>query len=1330
MLSKFSVKKPYTVVVGIVLIIVLGIVAFSEMTTDLLPSIDLPYVVVMTPYVGASPEEVEEKVTRPVEQKMATVNNIKNITSTSSENVSVVILEFNETADMNAVSIDLRESLDAVSANWDDSIGNSTIMKLNPDMMPVMVAAVDVDDMDINQVSQYVEQKIIPNLESIEGVASVDTSGLLDQQINVVINQDKIDKVNKKVETAVNKQMDDAKKELENAKEEITSGKSELNEQLEKLNIGMITGKQGITEARETLLKSELELQESEKQLTQQETTLATSKKELDTKEAEILKATEKLNSKETQAQLVQLEQTLTTLEEKITELETKQTELVVNKVALEKSIAETTNSTLLSDIEKTTALEKLNTSLQQVQEGIKTVNTSLKELKKSQTTAQSAKEEIDNSKTQIESGKTEIAKAKKEIAKGQKAIAAGKKQIEAGKKKLEEAKKALNEKEKELNLTESESNSKLNEASQQLSEGEKTVTEQSETFDDKKQEALEQSNLNKTINSDMIKQILTAQNFSMPAGYVKEDGEDYLIRVGDKFESADDISDLVLFDLKLDDVDPIRLSDVADVFVTDNSDEVYAKVNGNNAVILSMQKQNNYATAEVTDKIMERFDTIKAENPDVHATYLMDQGMYIDLVVDSVLDNLIFGGILAVIILFLFLRDLKPTIIIAFSIPISVMFAIVLMYFSGVTLNIISLSGLAVGVGMLVDNSVVVIENIYRLRSKEVSVVKASISGAVQVSGAIIASTLTTVCVFLPIVFVQGITRQLFTDMALTIAYSLGASLVIALTLVPMMSATLLRKTTEKKHRVFERFLEGYEVILKASLRFKPVVLFTAVGILVLSTIGALKQGTSFMPSMDSTQVTVNMKMPDGTKFKDTTKMADKVIETIEKIEDVDKVGATLASGGMMGIGATSTNQVEMYAILKENKKQTSQDIAREIEERCKEFDCEITASGSNMDMSALGGSGISIKVKGSDIDTLKEVATKVADVVKGVKGTIEVSNGIEDPTKELRIVIDKEKATLQGLTVAQAYQQVSAALSDSSKATTITSKDGTEYPVMLVDESGKEMTREDLRKFVFTATDKDGKEKEIKVSDIAEVKDADGLSTISRSAQQRYLTVSAAVEDGYNVGLITSEVEEALKSYKLPQGYELEFAGENETVMESMEQLVKMILLGILFIYLIMVAQFQSLLSPFIVLFTIPLAFTGGFLALLLTGNDISVISMIGFVMLAGIIVNNGIVLVDYINQLRLEGVEKREAIIEAGKTRMRPILMTTLTTVLGLSTMAAGMGTGSDMVQPIAIVTIGGLIYATIMTLFVVPVLYDLFNRRQLKKIEEQELEIVEE
>ena len=755
---------------------------------------------------------------------------------------------------------------------------------------------------------------------------------------------------------------------------------------------------------------------------------------------------------------------------------------------------------------------------------------------------------------------------------------------------------------------------------------------------------------------------------------------------------------------------------------MSDNSADIYTNVDGSAGVMVSMQKQTGYSTGDVSDKIKDKFAEMMEENPDLKLVNLMDQGIYIDMVMDSIFSNIIVGFGLAIVILIVFLKDWKPTIIIAVSIPISLVTAIVCMYFSNVTMNVISLSGLALGIGMLVDNSIVVIENIYRLRNLGYSMKDAAVEGSKEVAGAIAASTLTTVCVFLPIVFTEGITRQLFVDMGLTIGYSLVASLVIALTVVPAMASKVLTTTKDPTHSGFtEKLGEWYSKILDKCLNIKALVLIATVVLLVVSALLSVSKGTAFMPEMDSNQLSMTITLPEDTLLEETAEVTDEIVERLSTIDDVENIGAMLGSGSLsLTSGSEATNATVIYVTTKEKKEKTNQELARDIEAMMSDMEnVEIDIQTAAMDMTALSGSGISVEVRGRELDTLQEIASEVAEIVASVEGTTEVSDGMEEATGEVRVLVDRQKAMDYGLTVGQIFNQLYSRLSTPTSATTLTTSIK-EYDVYVINEKDSSMSREDLKNIKLDATNKDGKKVRIALSEVADFEVKESLKSINRIEQTRYISVSAAIADGYNVGLVSTDVENALKDYDLPSGYSLHFSGENEMIMDAMGQLALMLLLAVAFMYLIMVAQFQSLLSPFIIMFTLPLAFTGGFLALFMAGSELSVIAVIGFIMLAGIIVNNGIVLVDYINQLREQGIEKREAILEAGRTRLRPVLMTALTTIFGLFAMVFSTGMGADLSKPMALVTIGGLVYGTALTLVVIPCIYDIFHpEKKVKK-----------
>lgn len=1311
MLSKLSVRKPYTVLVAVVLVIVLGILSFSNMSTDLMPDMEFPYAIVMTTYPGASPEEIETAVTKPVEQAMASITNMKQVSSVSNSNMSVVILEFNENTDMNSATIDMRESLDTVSAQWDDSIGNPTIMKINPDMMPIMVAALDYDNMDSVGVTEKAENDIIPELESVEGVASVSASGEVDKKIEVIIQEDKIKEMNQKVQDAIDGKLQDASDKIEKNKNKIQDGKDTLSDKQD--------------QAADKLAKGEAKLNQSSEKMKKTLETINTNLKTIESKEKELKTAEKQLKTGLAQistqkASLQATIKTLTATKTSLTQLQTSLSALTEQKQALETQIA-----AVGENAELKSQLDAVNTQLTVMQQKLTEQGMTQDDLPGKITEVDAGLTKAQEGMQTITAQEKKLAASKKQLKSGKKKIAAGKAKLLDAKDKLEKGQISVEEAKNEISKQKVLVAIKLSVAEVQVNTGESKLDEAEKQLKDSKKTTKEGADLKKIITKSMVENILKAENFDMPAGYITDNEASYLVKVGEKVESQKDIENLVICDMGFDDLDPIRLSDVADIAVTDNSEDVYTMVNGNPAVALTMEKATGYSTGDVTKRLESRLDQLEKDNEGLHTTVLMNQGLYIDLVVNSVVDNLLYGALFSIIILLLFLKDLRPTFIVACSIPLSVVAAVVLMYFSGVTLNVISLSGLALGVGMLVDNSVVVIENIFRLRNEEgYSIKEASIEGAKQVGGAILASTLTTICVFAPIVFTEGITRQLFTDLALTLAYSLLASLVVALTLVPAMSQGMLRKVKDNPNKLIIKIQNLYGKVLSVLLHKKIFVLLGALVLLVTFALLSVSRGTAFMPEMRSTQMTATISIPkdDDTMSKqDLYEKSNEVMDQFLKVDGVETVGAMSGGGGMMSMMSGGSDSISVYMLLNEDNKRSNQDIKKEMEEKVKDIPCDVSIEASAMDMSSMFGSGITMRIKGKDLDKLQKISEDIMKQLDGVEGITEITNGMEDASQEFRITVKKDKAMEYSLTVAQVFQQINARVKDASSATTL-STDTEDLDVYVSDEKDEKLKRSDIEKMKIEYTDSQTqKTKKVKLSKIADFSMADTPSSINRINQTRYMTVSLTLGDDYNVGLVSNDVHAVLDKYEMPSGYELEFTGEDETINESIKQVALMFIVGVIFMYLIMVAQFQSLLSPFIILFTIPLAFTGGFMGLWISGSEVSVIALIGFVMLSGIIVNNGIVLVDYINQLRERGVTKYEAIVEAGKTRLRPILMTALTTILGLLPMIISSDSGSDMIRPMSIVTIGGLIYGTLLTLFVVPCIYAILNRKKDRSVQ---------
>ncbi len=1220
-MAKFSVKKPMTVFVAVILVIVLGIVSFLKMTPDLMPNIDMPYVIVITTYPGATPEEVEETISKPMEQSLSTLENIENVQSVSNANYSMVVLEFNNKVNMDTVSVDILQDINLISYSWDDAIGSPTIMKINPSMIPVNVAAVSMKGSSQEELSRFVEDELMNKLEGTAGVASIDSSGMLKSDISVSISQDKIDKINNKILASVNEELAAASSKLQSGKKQVAKAQAELNQKQQEYE-------QGKDETYDQLSEAAASLDAAQAQASAFATQINILEGTKQALEAQI--ASGVLDDSQTQQMKSQLADVNTQL------------------VALNKS-SEEANSTV----------EQLKAAYKQAQKGSYTAIESFQSAQKQLDSAQST---IDSSKSQLDSALSQLESSR--------------------------------------------------------------------------DEALAKADIGEALTVDTVSQLLSAQNFSMPAGYVAVGETKYLVSVGDEIDSIGEIKDLVLFDTGVDSVGTVCVEDVADVFKTDNGDSIYAKINGEDGVLLSFSKQSNYATADVCDNIADKFAELESEYEGLKFTSMMDQGYYIDIIIKSIMQSLLLGAVFAILILLLFLRHIKSTLITIFSIPISIIFAIVLMYFSGITLNMISLSGLAVAVGMLVDNSIVVIENTLRLRREGVPPAKAAIAGAKQVGGAITASTVTTVCVFVPIIFTNGITRELFSDMALTIGYSLFASLIVAMTLVPAMSANLLSGNVPEEKEGFKRFLRRYTKVLKWSLKHRAIILICSLLLLVFSVTAVVVKGFTFVPDMTSPQMQVNIQMPEGTELEDTIAVADEVMDTVLDIDEVQDAGALLSNGSSYGMSFAddeTPTAVMMYVLLDENMKRTSQEVADEINNKCADIDGEVEALGGSSMMTSymdsLGGSGVSVNVFCDDMDKLQQAAADIADIISDTEGIVNVENGIEDADPEIHFTVDKEKAMKYNLTVAQVYQEIAKALSGETTATSIKWQ-GDDYDVIIEGADASELTPKFIKNYSFTVQDSEGNEKTVKLADIADIENKTTMHSINRMNQKTYLTVTGEIDDDHNITLTTDEVIKNIdEKYDCPEDVTYESSGLSETIYDAMKDLVLMMLLGIIMIYLVMVAQFQSLKSPFIIMFTIPLAFTGGLLALLVTGKEISIIAMIGFVMLAGIIVNNGIVLVDYINQLRAKGVAKKEAVIQAGRTRMRPVLMTTLTTVLGLSVMAVGKTAGTDMMQPVALVCIGGLLYATALTLIVVPVLYDLMNKEEYRARKEEDLDISE-
>ena len=1557
MLSKFSVKKPYTVIVGIILVIVLGVISFANMTTDLLPNMDLPYVAVYTTYVGATPEQVESDVTRPMEASFATLSDISGITSTSAENLSIIILEFESGVDMNSVLIELSSQIDMLRGSWSDSVGAPVVMQINPDMLPVSIASVSLEGADVRELTDFVDETLLPKLEGIDGVASVSVSGAVEETVSITIDEDRIELLNSLILREVDEELADVEAQLNSAQAQISEGKrllareksnalGQIDDALSQLSDEALSEPLAQAQAQRETLQTQLAQTEAaiaamealtsltpeqQAQLDALNAQLAALRTQRETKQAELealqgavtdpaaqaqyeealarreellgqrasletyieeqtLRDPEALRARidALDAQIVENEASFAALEGEIAALNAQADALGAQVAALEEQIAAaeatpapsvepspsatpTTSATPTASTAPTSSatptasplpsgeatqppfisspsltrgegggmiaqlfggaavaeevpVETLREQLTEAQAALAAVEAQLGEREAARAeqtqaleldkarlaeyrdtlasleasgTGEDTQERIAEAQRQIdaidaeldeldatiaaleagqlpdEERQAKIAALTEEIAALETSIAAiedseayrmlllatdedaynqqyaalsaAQAQLSAGLAQLDgmlaklengiipggmiegvDEDTSIEDARAALSSARSQALSAFASAESQLSSADSELAQARSEFYEQRDAALEDAGLDGVITMEMVSAMIGAQNFSMPAGYVGEGDASYMVRVGDEFFSLNELKNMRLFSLGMETVDVVSLSDVASVEITDNAADVFTKVNGEDGMLLSFQKQSNQSTADVAGNITAELEALSSQYEGLSFVELMNQGDYIDIVIDSVLDNLLWGAALAILVLLLFLLDFRPTLIIALSIPISVVIAFVAMYFTGITLNVLSLSGLALGIGMLVDNSIVAIENIYRLHNEEgVPVLRACVEGVKQISGALMASTLTTVCVFLPVVFVQGITRDLFSDIGLTITYSLLASLLVAMTVVPTMSAAVLKHSRPHKER-FEKVRRGYAKLLRGALRAKVLVLLLAVALLGYSVWETMQMSMSFMPEVSSPQMNATLAFAEDMSEEEKETAAMKLMDGMLDVPSVEAVGMT--SGSMMGIGGGEEGLGESltyYIIVDEAMERSNEEIGADIAALGAQEGLDVSVQTSSMDISMLSGEGISINIEGDDLPTLRQAAAEVAEIARGVEGAGDVSDGLEESVPELTVTVDKNAANEEGLTVAQVYQFVATKLAGVQEITQVT-LDGKEYPVTVADGRDLALQPQDIENLEIEVTQQDGV-KMVRVGDIATVDETMSLSSIARREQQRTVTVTMNAAEGHALSKVSDALEEALSTYTPPAGCTVSLSGENETVRSIMDDLVLVIAVALVFIFLIMVAQFQSFKSPIIVMFTIPLAFTGGLLALLFTGMDLSVVAMVGFLLLAGVVVNNGIVFVDCVNQLRIGGMSKREALIETGRMRLRPILMTALTTILGMSTMAFGTGMGAEMMQPMAIVSIGGLTYATLMTLFVVPVLYDIVNGEKMKA---REIEMIRE
>lgn len=1028
-----SVKRPVGVIIIALVMMILGGVSLSGLKVDLMPDMDLPIAVVMTPYNGAAPQEVENLVTRPLEGALSATEGLDTMQSISAQNQSVILLMYDFNTDLDTVMLDLRERIDMVRQGLPDGAGDPSVMRFDPNQMPIMQIGIS-GEMDLTRLTHVAEDSIIPRLERIPGVGQVELTG---------------------------------------------------------------------AQEREIIVEPDVRM------------------------------------------------------------------------------------------------LQNYGVTLTQ------------------------------------------------------------------------------------------------------------------------------------------LSQVIGGESMSAPAGEVERGGQDVPLRIVGDFRSTADIENI---NIPLQTGGTIKLSEIADVNDTYREMSSLAYVNGEPTLSLDIVKQGDANTVDVSDAVSSQLETLESElTQDVSLTKIMDSAEFIKDSIQSVVMNMILGGSMAILVLLVFLRSFRSTLIIGLSIPIALISAFTLLFFAGQTINIITLGGLALGIGLLVDSSIVILENIYKYRERGYSRVEAAKKGASEVSSAVIASTLTSLVVFVPIVFTGGIAAELFMPLALTVGFTLLASLVVALTIVPMLSGLLLPKIKVEEEPKglgkisawIERFFAGvdsfYKKVLKWSIRRKKTIVFGTLILLIASLGGVRFVGVELIPAFDQGEITANFEMPTGTSLEETRESLIELEDYLLDTGVTEVIYSSVGGGGMMGMGGGGGNSGDLYIRLvpASERSVTTNDVIKglsDFSDTLPDIDLSVMAFESD----GMGGNPIEIEVRGDDFDTLRLLADDIQEIINNVPGATNVTHSMGDARPEVQIHVDRDVASQYGLSYADVMQTVRNSVTGVVSTQMRTEGQEIDISVILPVEYRENYNQIQNLPILTPTGDM------ISLSDVAEFVQAEGPTVINRQDQTRGVSITGDIMDR-DLGTVMSEIEAELNQYIFPEGYDYQTGGDYEMMLDAFIDLTLALALAIFLVYAVMAFQFEKVLYPFIVMFSLPATFIGIILGFVLTGRPLSAPAFIGVIMLAGIVVNNAIVLVDYINKLRERGLEREEAILEAGPTRLRPILMTMLTTVLAMVPLAIGIGEGAELQAPMATVIVFGLSFSTFITLVLVPVMYiytDNFTnwwKRLFKRKKNREMEL---
>ena len=1274
-MEKFSVKKPFTILVAVIMVLLLGFVSITNLQTNLLPDISTPYLMVVTVYPGASPERVESEVSDVMENALGTVSGVESITATSAENYSLLLMKFAEGTDMNSAMVKTSNKVDQTATSLPSTCLTPSIIEYSLNMNAFMTVAVSREGSDVYDLSDFVDNTLVPYVGRTGGVSSVSANGLIEKMVQVQLNQDKIDEVNARLLELIDTQLADARAQLDAAEAQIAEGRAEYEKQLKNF---------GNTVSDTVMAEMGTEVADAVTVVRDQAQALLSSINQL----------IGVVNEPEIQQALIDVRDGLQRVVDQFNQTGMRDIDSLIEIVGELRDIT-----------------DKLTAALQELQGRLGTSDGTVSDL--------ADELEVSNSLSTIYKTLDEVIKAMDNVPglMNQFSVALG-----------------------SYSSQQLSAYMRFTEAREMLKDYENQLEDAKQLYEESKEKALASADVAKQLDIKTLAQLIYAQNFSMPAGYVADkSGESWLLKVGEEYDSVSDIEGALL--LHVDGFGDVRLSDVADVAVIDNAEASYTRLNGERAVVLKIFRNANSSASSVSDGCLNAFKELQAQYSDLHVVVLSNQGNYITIIVNSIISSMLVGAALAIIVLAIFLKDIKPTLVVGVSIPLSVLFAVVLMYFTGLDMNIMTLAGLSLGVGMLVDNSVVVIENIYRLRGRGVPAARAAVQGARQVGMSVVASTLTSVCVFLPAVFSASLIRSLMGPMSLCIGYCLMASLIVALTVVPAASATVLKNAQPKKLAWFDKIQDAYGRSLEKALQKRFVPLAAAVLLLVFCCWRVVSMGIVLLPTSTSNEAMITLSTTDTLSQDESYDVAGKVVQAVMAVDGVEEVGITpdntVAGMDVSNLGLPSAitdllNAANGYGKYKINVKLNEDLSSSKIDAACKAMeeavagvaDCTATVKqyGMTDDLTSQLSTGLTIRIYGTDAETLTALSEKVIDIVNNTDGFQNATNGLGAGDSTIILQVDRDKVRAYGLTVAQVYQQIAAKLTTTTTAQTPVTVDGTTMDVQISNNLDP-LTKENMMDMTFETTvmSADGTTATgtCTLADIASWTTGTAPDSITSENQNQYVTVTAETAPGYNTTVQARAVKKALDAFALtdemPEGCSFSMGGESDSVNYMTDEMIQWMALALPFVYLVMVAQFQSLLSPFIVLFTVPLAFTGGLLGLLLTGQQLTMISMMGFIVLMGTVVNNGIVFVDYANQLRMGGMERRAALVATGKTRMRPILMTTLTTVLAMLQMVLSNDMASQLMSGMAIVIICGLSYATLMTLYIVPILYDILFKK---------------